>query len=83
AIIVLAAASAPERSTLAVAAADAPYNLSIEAPWTAHVRKSDPAELQLNVSEREGSMLGVSVKLSDLEGLTREELNGTGRPVTF
>ena len=66
----------------ATAQASAEYNLSVEAPWTAHVRQSEPGELQLNVSERKGSMLGTGVALADLEGLNATDLN-SGRPVTF
>lgn len=67
---------------IATAQASADYAMSIEAPWTAKVRKSDPATLQLNVSERKGSMLGVGVKLADLEGLTAADLD-SNRLVTF
>ena len=54
----------------AVAGAEAAYNLSIDAPWTAKIGKSDPAKLQFNVSERKGSMLGVGVPIAELEGLS-------------
>lgn len=67
----------------ATAVADAKYNLAVEAPWTAHVRKSDPGELQLNVSEGKGSSLGMSVKIAELEGLTAADVQGSGKPVTF
>jgi hypothetical protein len=66
----------------AVAGAEAAYNLSIDAPWTAKIGKSDPAKLQFNVSERKGSMLGVGVPIAELEGLSAADLD-SGRPVTF
>lgn len=72
----------PPAETRPVADAKAEYNLALETPWTASVRKSDPGMLQLNVSERKGSMLGTSVKIADLEGLTAADLD-SGRPVTF
>ena len=62
--------------------ARADYNLSIEAPWTAHAHRSRPDTLQLSVSERKGASLGVSVQLSDLDGLTPADLE-SGKPVTF
>jgi hypothetical protein len=65
------------------AAAATTDNLSVEAPWTAHVRKSDPGELQLDVSKDKGSSLGMSLKLAELEGLTAADLQGSGKPVTF
>lgn len=64
-------------------AADNVQNLSVEASWTAHVRKSNHGELQLNVSEERGSMLGISVKLADLDGLSPADLEGRSGPVTF
>jgi hypothetical protein len=67
---------------LATAQASAAYNLSVEAPWDATTRSSDPGTLQLHISERKGSSLGVSVKLTELEGLTTADLD-SGKPVTF
>lgn len=65
------------------AEAGAAYGITVKAPWTAHVSKSDPGKLQLGVSERKGSMLGVSVKLTDLAGLSPDDLDGKDRPVSF
>jgi hypothetical protein len=66
----------------ATAEARADYNLSVEAPWTAKISKSDPGKLQVNVIERKGSMLGTGVKLADLQGLSTADLD-SNRPVTF
>ena len=72
----------PPADVQPVATAAAAYNMSLEAPWTAKLRKSAPGELQLNVMERRGSMLGTGVKLADLEGLSTADLD-SGKPVTF
>ena len=69
-------------SGTAVAAESAASAVSVEASWTAQVRPSDPSRLQLNVSERKGSVLGTGVRLADLEGLSAADLH-SGRPVTF
>jgi hypothetical protein len=71
-----------EVAPTASATATAAYNLSVEAPWSAHVKKADAGTLQLSVSERKGSSLGVTVKLADLDGLSAADLD-SGRPVSF
>jgi hypothetical protein len=83
-LILLGIGPAPEGQppVTATASADAPYNLSIEAPWTARLSRSDPGRLQLEVRERPGSSLGTGVKLIDLEGLMEADLS-SGKPVSF
>ncbi|MBA2920112.1 hypothetical protein GON01_00220 [Sphingomonas sp. MAH-20] len=65
----------------AAAAARAGY--AVDAPWTASISKSDPAKLHVSIIEKEHGMLGTSLPIAELEGLTADELKGTGRPVTF
>ncbi|NNM75496.1 hypothetical protein HJG53_01050 [Sphingomonas sp. ID1715] len=74
-----AADAPPVAATAQAAAAD---NLSVEAPWTAKLSKSDAGKLQISVMERRGSMLGVGVALAELEGLTAADL-ASNRSVTF
>lgn len=80
AMIFLGVAPAPEVRTQA--AANAEYILSVEAPWTAHLNRSDPSQLQLDVRERPGSSLGTGIRLTDLEGLSEADLR-SGKPVNF
>jgi hypothetical protein len=81
-LLMLLNPSAEVQPVPATADARADYNLSVEAPWTAKISKSDPGKLQLNVVERKGSMLGTGVKLADLQGLSTADLE-SNRPVTF
>lgn len=69
---------APVRDTTAAASAVS----AVSGTWSASVRKSDRATLQLTVSERKGSVLGTGVRISDLEGLAVADLD-SGKPVTF
>jgi hypothetical protein len=81
-ILLLAALGAlPGAST--AAAADAAYDLAVDAPWTASISKSDPSRLHVNIIENRHGTLGTSVPIAELAGLTAAELKGTGRPVTF
>jgi len=67
----------------ATAAANAHYPITVDAPWTASISKSDPTKGHINIIENRHGMLGTSVPIAELSGLTAEELKGTGRPVTF
>lgn len=69
----------PPAEVQPTASATAAYNLAVAAPWSASVKQD---ALQVTVSERKGSSLGVTVKLADLEGLSAADLD-SGRPVTF
>jgi len=66
-----------------IAAAAGAYNPAVDAPWTANISKSDRAKLHINVIENQHGTLGTSVPIAELSGLTQQELQGTGRPVTF
>lgn len=56
---------------------------TVDAPWTASISKSDPTKLHINIIRDRHGMLGTSVPIADLAGLSADELKGTGRPVTF
>lgn len=71
--------NAPQTEAAPIVAGEA---VTVEAPWTAHINRSDSGELQLNVRERQNSSLGTGIKLADLEGLTDADLR-SGKPVTF
>jgi hypothetical protein len=83
-ILILAAFGASaggQANTRATAEAQASY--AIDAPWTANISKSDPSKLHINIIENRHGMLGTSVPIAELTGLSPEELQGTGRPVSF
>ena len=66
-----------------IATAGSAHNPAVDAPWTASISKSDRSKLHINVIENQHGMLGTSVPIAELSGLTQEELQGTGHPVTF
>jgi hypothetical protein len=65
------------------APSSAQFPAAIDAPWTATISKSDRTKLHINIIENRHGTLGTSVPIAELSGLTAEELQGTGRPVTF
>lgn len=62
--------------------AGAATTMSLEAPWIAHISRSDPTRLQLNVRDGAHSSFGTSIALADLEGLSAADI-ADGKPVTF
>lgn len=71
--------TAPQTRSAPVVAGEA---VTVEAPWTARLDRSDADQLQLSVRERPGSSMGAGIKLAELDGLTAADLR-SGKPVTF
>lgn len=79
----LAAVADAQPPVAAAAQASADYAVSVEAPWTASIGKTDPTRLHINILERRGGMLGASVPIAELTGLTAARIEGAGGPVSF